>query len=542
MIVADNPERRKAIKERFEQLSQARLEHENSWSKIASWMQPRRSFTIERSKNQLTRRRIVDMTGARSGERLAQLLHGYLIDTHEPWIEPTLEQGEPNPREMRWFNGVQIEMHKFLISPRSTFRGALIESLTDDVFFGNSVMWPGVPRPGAMPIYKSLPLFECYWAENEDGVTDTLYRRFKLTLKNAASRFPTEKLLEKTKVLTPAWNEEFTFIHATEPRSGGRLGASSVNKPFTSTVFNADTDEIASDSGFDRFPFAITRFQRQSGDVYGSGPGWTALPLVVLANMIEEDMLESSGHAAKPALLDLTGRIEQLDRRRGAVNSLNVAEAMLMDPSQVIQKLYEGGDIGDAFQLWQEVRQEIELIFYVDWMRRLGGQPPSATQVNDERDIRLKSLSGVVARSEQEKMTPIAERTFDAMQAADRFAPPPVSLADKEILFTYRSPLATAQKKIRLEGIATTIDLMNGLSEHDPDVKDIPDTDGMMRDGMIAAGMPLRLIRDSDDVKQRREARQQQEQQQRQLDDAAAAAGAARDAGQAIASVQGGGQ
>ena len=526
------------IKARFDQLESERIEHETAWRKIAQWLQPRRSFTIERAKNQLVRRRIVDMTATRSGERLAALLHGYLIDTHEPWIEAHLRGRAANPRERRWFDAAERDMHRFMTGSRSTFRSALMESVTDDVFFGNSVLFSGASAAGRQPGFMSLPLFECYWAENEEGVVDTLYRKFRLTLKNSVQRFRTKKLVEKAERKNADLSERFTFIQAVEPRAFGVRGDIPSRKPFSSVIYSYDTEEVAKVSGFDAFPFAVTRFQRQSGDVYGTGPGWTALPMAVLANMILETIMESAEQAARPSLIDLSGKLAKLDRRPGAVNRLNAAELMLMEPGQVIQKLYEGGDVGDAFQVWTHLIGEIELIFYVDWMRRQGTQPPSATQVNDERDIRLQSLSGVVGRAETEKMTPIADRTFDGMLRADMFsAEIPDSLFDNDVDFVYRSPLAIAQKRSRLSAIASTLDLVGAMAAFDEEVTDVPDFDAMARDGMSAAGLPLKYQRTEDDIAERREARRRAAEESRQIENAAGIAGAARDAGQAAASL-----
>lgn len=531
-----------AIKDRYEQLRQARQGYEHSWMQIGRWMQPRRSFTLERTGNELRRRRIVDMTGAVAGERLAELLHGYLIDTHEPWIEPVLNGRDPSAQERRWFDDVERRMFEYFVSPRSTFRSTLMESTTDDVFFGNSAIWTGATQAGGLPVYKSLPLFECFWDEDEEGRVNTFYRRFKTTLKNAAVRYPTPKILEKRGRPNANLGEELEFVLAIEPRPDGVAGAPAAKKPFSSTIVSLGTDEVVgAPGGYDSFPIAVSRWARQAGDAYGVGPGWKALPLVVALNKVIEAIAHSAEHAAMPPLIDLTGKLERLDLRPGAVNSLDLADLMLMDGKDVIQKLYEGGEIRPAAEaLVPRLTYNIELTFYVDWMRRYDGQPPSATQINDERDIRLKSLSGVVARTEQEKMQVISDRTFRILQNVDYFAQPPEALADEDIGFTYRSPLAIAQRQGRLRQVSNAMALIGPLAEIDPGVLDTVDAPETARDIMRAAGLPLRLVRDAETAAARQRQRAEQAAQREQLEQAQIAATAAESGARAVATAGGG--
>lgn len=529
------------IKDRMAELEDQRRDHEHSWEQVAEYFAPRRDFQLEMRPGAIRRRMLVDTSPIHAAERLAALLHGYMMNPYQPWVAPQLETREPTRQEAEWYEHAQKRMHAYLTNPRSTFRSQVHETITDDVVFGNSVLWMGSHNPGDPPAYKALPLKEAYWAENDEGRVDVLYRKFPLTLRQALKRYPSPKLLEKAEKAGPhTMAERIEFIHAAEPREGGASGPGvpGERKAFASFVFNVTTGELVKLGGYDAFPFAVTRFQRRAGDPYGVGVGWHALPLAKLLNVLMETIVRAGELAAEPPLMDFTGQLETLDRRPNALNAFPAGDLGLIEPKDAIQPLVAAGDVRINDALVSRVSAMIDAAFYVDWMATGDGAHVTAAYVNDRRDVRLRSMSPVVSRMEQEKLTAVAERTFPLMQSADLFDQPPQSLDKEAVSFEFTSPLAMAQRQSELEAVNLSIGLVERLAPLRPEVVDVIDADQIVRDGMAAGGAPLRHTVDERTVEQRRQQRAQQEAQARQAEQAEQGARAGRDAAQGLATLE----
>lgn len=523
------------LKTQHDDMTEARAEHFARWSEIGAWFAPRRNFIMEKEPGALRARRIVDTTAYVAGERLAALLQGYMMSPYQPWIAPMLLRREPSREEEEWFETTQMDMHRFLTGSQSSFRTSSYETTLDAVLFGNGVQEGVRPRVGGRAIFKSIPLKECFWRENDEAVIDTLHREFRLPLHQAAALYPGSKLAAKLNANASNARELMKLVRAVEPRSGGVAAAAGVNKPFASITWCEDTNEILSVGGFDDFPYQVFRIARQAGESYGTGFGWTAYPLHRLLNAMEETILHAADLNANPPLIDMTGRLEKLDRRAGAVNSITAAEAMLMSDGDILKRLHEPGDVTIGIEMIRDIRRQIEMIFYTDWLSLREGVQMTATEVAERRDIRLRSMTPLVARGESEFLNAVADRTFAMMQRGNLLAAPPRSLDGAEIGWNYSSPLAMAQRQSELEAIGKAFALMEAAAVYDPSAVHVANVPEMLRAGLSATGLPIRFTRSRDEVEEmrRQDAEQAREAQEAEL--AQQGAAAARDAGQAAA-------
>lgn len=531
----------------WEDLKAQRVPFEAAWHQIAQWVDPRHDFSLDKVNGALRTRMMVDTTAPESAERLAALLHGFMMSPYDPWVKPYVPRlgREPRYEENVWFQSVQEDMHDFLTSTRSTFRSQSHESLISDVTYGTSILWQGISRRTRQPFFKCLPLSECWIAEDDEGNVDTLIREFRLPLRNALKFAPTAKLKEKAERPNANMAELITFLWFVVPRDGAGVqrGAMAGAKPYASIVLCATTDnEVALQEGYDEFPFAVTRFHKRSGEVYGRGPGWMVLPNAKFLNAMKETIIRAAEQEADPALIDLTGEYQTLDRRPGALNRLPTADMGLLDPDQIVRRVVERSDVGLTVELVRDVRQNIKELNFIDWMSMGNGERVTAEFVRDRRDLRLRALSPIVSRGEQEKLMPVADRTFTLMQAADMLEPPPQSLDGRPVEFDYDSPLARVQKSSRVESAERALYLTERAVAIDPEAVDEIDVPAILRDAVGDSGLSERHKRRPEDIQRRRADRRRQIEAQQNAENAEREARAAAAAGQGMANVAGIGQ
>lgn len=526
-----------AAEERFEDMRTERAPHEDSWRQISEYVCPRRTFELVYGTPSIRKRRLIDTTGVVANQRLAALIFGYMMPPYRPWVRPKVTGRDPSHRESVWFERRQKHMFDHIHSPASNFTSAGHESMIDDCAFGNSVLWCGKKDASSPAAFKAVPLMECFWQENAECLVDTVYRAFKLKLGVAARKYPSPKLLEKLQQ-KGAEREWIDFLHVVEPREGGIAGAVAERKPFKSIVICLSTKEVVNISGYDTFPYMVTRFGKRAGENYGEGPGLDTLPLARLLNEVEETIVRAAELQADPPMVSMLGHIPKLDRRPGALTNLTAAQVRRMDdPKDILRRLYEGGDVTISIEVVRDIRQQINFVNFIDWMTLPSNGNTTATEVNERRDIRLRSMTPIVSRGETEKLTRAAERLYDLTQ--DEFDAPPETLHGEDLGWEYFSPLAQAQQMTALETYDRVMRILEGAAVFNPEIGDTVDLDMTVRDAVIAAGLPHKDIRPDDQVKAMRAQRAQQRQQEQALMQAQMGAAAARDGAQAAASLRG---
>lgn len=521
-----------AAKERLIDMEADRSSDEQSWREIAEYVVPRRDFGIKYGEGTIRKRTLVDTTAIVANERMSAMLMGTLLPPSLTWSQPGLEGREMSRLEAIWAQRTGRKMHKRLVRPRTGFLSAAHEALQDGLAFGNGVVWGGRNSPNGPAVWKAQRLDEHFWQENADGWVDTDFRRFHIKLRSVPPRLMTDKLQEK-KDKGKELGQHIEFLHVVEPNPGGQFGGFATNKPYVSLIYCLTTTEVVSRSGYDEFPYAIFRFSKRAGKNYGEGPGLNALPLIRMLNTMSSTLLRAGELAVDPPLLNLAGKIEKLDRRPGGFTNVDAAFARrARDFRQIITRLYEPGNPALTLEMKQDVREQINFLYYIDWMTMVSNATMTATEVIERRDIRLRSMTPIVSRLESELLTRVMERQFVLMRS--EFDRPPETLMGEDMIFDFFSPLARAQQLADFDTFNRVGSVLATGAEFDPSVLDTVDLDEMVRSALKSTGVALANIRSEAEVSDLREARAEREQQAEQIEQAQAVAAAARDAGQAI--------
>lgn len=523
---------------RREELKDKKQPFDQQAQKIAELIAPNRSFTLQRMPGELRTRYLRDATGVLANKRLAAFLYGDMLSPAMPWVTPKLLSRDPTGEEARWFEHCAIRMHARLSGPQSPIATQLYEAAQDATAFGNNVTFK-VRKKGQMPRIKSLALAKTYWDENDEDVVDTLYHDFTHTARRAAMIYPNAPKIRELAEKQP--KKELLFCHACEPREGGMKGARGSRKPYTSTIVWVDGGQVVEDEqGFDRFPFQVGRFERNSGEIYGTGPGWHALPAVYTANAMAESILRAAELQTDPILYGNPAIFgSRLDRRPGAFNPTKDSLALYgqrMD--QLIGKIDIGGDVNVGVGILEAQRVMIERFFYVDWLWLREGPMMTATEVNARRDMRMRMMAPVVARLEQEWLNPLVEDVFFSMLEGGFFDPPPQSLAGQDIGFNYQSPLVLAQRGAMVEAINQTFDLAAKAHQFDETASLVLKSDDLLREAATLRGVSAKRLRDPKELDLLRQERAQQREAEEQQKAAMAAGAALQSGAQGLSSLR----
>lgn len=523
----------------LEEMKAIRAQSEPELRQITDYIMPRRDFDLVSQPGMVGRkRRLMDTTGMIAHERLASILFGYMLSPHAPWTQPRLLSRDPSYDEDLWFDHVSERMHRWFSQVSNTFRTAMAEDTLDISGLGTSVSWQDRTPRG--PVYLAVPMKQCYFSEDENGVIDTCYRLYEMTLRRALARWSDSPGLQKLAEATQRPESQMvSILHVVEPREGGRAGAVRDRKPWRDMNILVDKTEVLEVGGHERFKYNIGRFRRQPGNPMGIGAAWAALPFCKVASAGMEAWVRNAEKIADPALATFLPRSMTMDRRPGAMNWINPLLATgLRDPTQLIQRLEQGGDTRVTMELLSLVQSKIESAFYVDWLMPNEGPQKTATEVYDLRDIRLRTMGPIVARLEQEKMNKLVEDTFEDLQAMGFFNPAPASLDKEIIVFEFKGPLAVAQRTSEAESILRAVEAGASIAQLDPEVQLIFKGESLVRSVTDSYGLNAKHLYSPKGFEERREAQRQIGQMQEEMAATQTAATALRDGAQGVASLQ----
>jgi len=523
-VAADKLSAKKICK-RFEQLKADRTTWESHWRECATYMLPNRSdINTVYSPGQKRNLVLLDSTGVQSNELLAGALHGMLTNPSGQWF--MLTTGNPEIDDLddvrKWlqnssrkmlnvFNGsnFQTEVHQYYLDlPCIGTAGFSIEEDEDQVVR-----------------FAARHIKELYIAENNKGQIDEIYRSFQWTARQIVQQFG-EKVLELSRNLKRAYEkgveDKFELIQAIYPRDAAKVSTAKFR--YVSQFILKSVDEVELSEGqFRELPLVVPRWTKASGEVYGRGPGMNALPDVKTLNKMTETVLIGAQKAVDPPVqAPDDGFVMPLKTRPGGVSYYRAGSQDRIEP------VFNDTRVDFGFEVMRERRERIKQTFYIDQLQLNTGPQMTATEVMQRTEERMRLLGPMLGRQQSEFLRPLIDRVFEIMQRKGMIDEAPEVLRGRQIDVAYTSMIAQAQRVAEAQSISKTMDFIAPFVQADQSVLDNLNGDAALKFAARVFNFPQEIIRDADEVEQKRKARADaqaqavaQEQQAKQIDGAA---------------------
>lgn len=535
----------------FDGLKAGRIDFDRKWQMVGDYILTRRDFSVTNRPNQLRPHRVTSSVATNANTRLAAFLLAWMVDPTQPFLKPNVKRGlvaagretDLDQAGLDYLGALEWSIFDHIMVPKARFMPRLHSMLKEYCAFGCGVMWIG-RRRGFGPYFNTRPLSACWWSENEEGVIDTLFFRMMLPVYRVLQRWPeTAPALWPNMADKPIDEMALTpVVLACMPRPGGQAGAVREAKPFAYIAFSEEKKGVLERSGYDSFPYGVFRYDPLPGNAYAEGPGCQVMPDILVLNHLQQGIENSASQKAEPALA-IPARMfgKTLDRRPGAVNAYNPSGIGLQRADQAIMKLDFTGDPTEAINLKRSLIDDIEMGFFVDWLRPRESGDQTATEVNDRRDIRLRGMASIVAHCE-EPMTLVGDRAMEIMGEEGLLAPAPASVARAEADFEFAGPLSIVQLRSNAQSALQIINARQLVAAGDPAAAEAVDLEEALRVVAEGLGAPTRILKSRASVAAKRAAMALAQQQQQDAAKLAQVAQAGRDAGQGVAAVAGAAQ
>ena len=398
-------------------------------------------------------------------------------------------------------------------------------------------------------------------AKNDEDDVDTIYAEFKLSARNAASKFGADNLGEKCwKALNDndgkQADTEFSFLHVIRPREElervpGKIDPE--NKPIASIYIDLLDKVCVKIGGYDEMPDSVTRFDDWgTGTVWGYSPAFETLPNVRQLQYIVRFMDAQYELRANPRILAPIALMNQMDLRPGGITPWDPNIPGANKPEEWMTM----ADIKSTEEQVGKKQQAVHRMFYTDVFKALSQmqqtykRPPTAYEIQRVLGESLEQLSPMFGRLITEKTGPDLKRIFGILFRAGKFPKPPRSMyvpdsTGKKLRLVMPEVSYTSRLALALKGLQNkaTMDTLQFVAEfatntNRPDILDNWDVDSALRTFAINQGMSARFERPMKDVIRLRAARAKQAAQERAMAMAEQAATAAGKLGKAPADIQ----
>lgn len=461
---------------------------------------------------------VFDATAVNACEEFACGLHSYLSAPSERWFELTVsgkdkQLVQQDQEAKAWLDMVADIIYDVFSDSRTGFNTALSESYLDLGAFGSAAPECEWNTESRHIVFKTESLAEFFFEENAAGHINALFRYYEQTAEQLLEEFEKDGLIQNTRIwrelITPSCAyQRYKVIRYICPRNSKLYEmVEAKNKPWASISILEKTGEVVRVSGYDSFPFCVSRWVKISGEVYGRSPAMKAMPDILSLQTMEKTMLKAGQKAVDPPLvLDDDSVIEPLSQAPGSV--------IWKEPgSEMPQALEHKGNLAWGLEMTNQKRDAIRQAFHNDWFRRFKKKrEQSAYEVADDRDEMLRMLAPMLGRQQTELLGPLIERVYLLLHIHGLIPPAPQILQKRKLVIIYVSPAARAQQGVKADRLSRFMADIAPLAQTDPTIMDQIDGSKVVAVYAEARGVPPAVFRTKAEVQQLQQQREQQQQ------------------------------
>ncbi|GJM01958.1 MAG: phage head-tail connector protein [Rhodomicrobium sp.] len=446
----------KALKKRYDALktSTERVNWESHCEELARVIMPKRQgFVGTMTPGTKRQERLLSSFGIWVNETLAGGLHGFATNPSAKWFSLGMADNRQSedPAVKKYLSDVEEIMWARMYAPGSNLITALHESYLDIGCFGTAGLYIDWDEKGEHLTFESRELCNLVLAESNRGLIDTVFRRFSWTIRQAAQEWGKENLSEECqkKMAANKWDDKITIIHAIFPRDeyNNKYGEGAPqNQPIASLYFELDAEHKLEEGGYPEMPYAIARWSRITGEVYGRGPGMTALADLNMLQAKELTIIKAGQKAVDPSyLIRHDGFIDPMRLIPGGITKVrgNPRDAVLPMPFQ--------GNLAYGREDIQALESRIMNTFHVDQLQFINDVKMTATEVMQRTQERMRLLGPMLGRLESELLGPLVARVYGLLDRLELLPEPPEQIIGSDFTVQYVSPIAQAQRAVEID-------------------------------------------------------------------------------------------
>lgn len=530
----------------FETAKRIRAQYEDILQECSDYLLPgRHSFAAERAPGDVRIKKIFDSTGPNALIKAASGLYSRASNPYSKWFNMGLMSThvpvQNLPANIRqWLDDTVNALRGMMAKPIAP---VMYQGYLDALGLGTCVSYI---EEDDFSVFrgKAIPLDQVYILEGPFGKVDTVFRYYKMTARQIVYEFEDGRIPNAVRqAMIDDPEKTFKIIHATYPRPGKERNPDQKDDPLsfpigTMYVIDGDWQNPILESGYHEMPYAVLRLEKLPGEIWGRGPGLSALPDVRTLNESMRLILDASHMAIRPPM-DVPSEV-YITPFMLTPAAMNLNQDM---SGRKASPLNSVGQLQITYQMLEERRAAVREAFFNDQLQLTGGPEMTAYEVSKRSEQQMILMGPWQGRLELEYYEPLINRCFAIAARAGVLPEPPEELLDKDhglsqYYLSYESPLANAQRLLDVQTIDNTKASVLQTAQAGIPVTDLFNWDKMEISRAVALGLPSECIKGAEQVQQERQAQQEQQSQANAMQQMQSMAATAKDLGGAPEGIQ----
>lgn len=516
------------------------------WQDIAENFYPQRAdFTLTRYIGQEFAEHLYSSYPIIVHRELSTSLAAMLRPRAKEWFRVSVDQEDDLTQAGKeWLHWATERQRWAMYDRNAQFIRATSEGDADFAAFGQCCISHEINWNMAQPhlLFRSWHLRDVAWSENEAGVVDEIYVKWKPMVKQLnkmgwnlhenIARLTGLKDLEKVDCMR--------LVISTDQYKG--QSGQGEGYPWMVVYLDTANNHIMHEQASTSRGFTLPRWQTVSGSQYAYAPSTVAgLPDARLLQAMSLTLLEAGEMSVRPPMIATQDAIRgdvqlfaggitwadiEYDERKGDV---------LRPINQDRRGLPMGYDNRDT---------QMSMLAEAFYINKLTLPPPegdmTAFEVGQRVEEYVRAALPLFEPMEHEYNGQLCEDTFDLLLRAGAFGSVhdmPQELQGREVHFKFVSPLHDAIERKDASIFMETRDLLAAAMELDPTAAYNVDMTGTLRDALEGVGLPAKNLVPLEEVEAQIEEANQMAAMQEQAELATKGGQAARDVAQAEANM-----
>jgi len=493
---------------------------ETHWQDLSNYVLPNEAdFNLSRSRGDKRTTLVYDSTGIHANEMLAAGLHGMLTNPASNWFSLRIKNNQSNladnSESKEWLEQTTNAILSEIAAPDVAFPSHIHEYYLSLCSIGTACMFVGEPTTREGISFRAIHIDEIFIAENADGIIDTVFRVFKMTVRQIVQKWGEKSLSPRIQRMyeKKEFDKEVELFHCVYPRDDVDKGKKAATMLPVASVYIDERDKhVLAEGGFDEMPYMVSRWAKAVGEVFGRSPAMTALPDIKMLQEIMKTTIKAAQKVVDPPLLvpddGVLGPVRTIP---GGLNYYRASSGARIEP------LLTGGNIGLSYEMMNDLRERIRTTFFLDQLQFQGAPRMTATEVVERTERTLRLLGPTLGRLQSEFLGPMIERIFGVLSRSGRLPEPPESMSEQELKIEYVSPLARAQRQTETQGIMRTLEFIGPIAGMDPQAAQVIKGADTVRHIAELNGVPPMLLKSNDDLMAEAKAQQEAQAAQQQM-------------------------
>lgn len=546
------------LNNRFSELSTIRSSQTSDWQQLIKNFSPFRGrFSRSDNRRKKNKNRLSNNTPVFAKRTLAAGMMSGITSPSRPWFR----FGTPDP-DMNEFGPVREWLDQVEKKVYQVFNASNLYRTLPNMYEALGVMGTACIFDdddfNTISTFQQYPTGEYLLDIGINGVVNTFGREYQLSVSQLIEKFGLDNI--SPSVRTNYDNGNYSTMIDVNQLIEPRLDLNKYEEFDIDDMFSnqsvyfepgrspGNSGEFLGVKGYHEFPVYGPRWEHQTGDVYGVGPGHESLGDAKALQVQEKEKGKAIAKMVAPPMVAPTSS------KRANLSVLPGQFNFSDDPNKVFKPAYQVDPRVSELNLdIERTEDRINRAFYVDLFMMIsnmaGIQPRNELELMQREQEKLLQLGSVLETVHVEVLKPLIDRTFNKLVRLSEpgwggmtdkmvIPPPPEELQGKEIKVEFISVLAQAQKAVATGTVDRWVGFVTNLSQFKPDALDLINEDEMVEQYGEDLGIPNNLVRPSDEVKKTRDSRKAQEQSLLQQEQMAQGSQTAKTAAETVSTLQ----